>query len=172
MTRFVVMAMLQAARAKRLGLEEGSSFSWGLNRSIFYAAAKRGFRGAAGVPREGEAPGEAPARRELESTYFLGDEMAYRDAKRPGLYFTIGGTTQTEEDFRRQIAERFGGEKNFRSAWTEALELVDRFPEDVLKSGHQFYATVYKPRRDALVAEWSERYGAGPADGPARPTGG
>jgi hypothetical protein len=44
-TRFVVMAMLQAARAESLGLPRDSAYSWGLNRAIFYAAAKSGFRG-------------------------------------------------------------------------------------------------------------------------------
>jgi hypothetical protein len=43
--RFQVMAILQAARAEALGLPEDSAYSWGLNRAIFYAAAKRGFRG-------------------------------------------------------------------------------------------------------------------------------
>ncbi|HEY6237898.1 MAG TPA: hypothetical protein VIZ68_01770, partial [Thermoplasmata archaeon] len=55
-TRFVVMAVLQAARAHSLGLPRESAFSWGLNRAIFYAAAKRGFRGSppnAGTPAEG-----------------------------------------------------------------------------------------------------------------------
>ena len=42
--RFQVMAVLQAARALCLGLSEDSSKSWGLNRAIFYAAAKRGFK--------------------------------------------------------------------------------------------------------------------------------
>jgi hypothetical protein len=37
--RFQVMATLQAARAKTLGLPMGSAKSWGLNRAIYYAAA-------------------------------------------------------------------------------------------------------------------------------------
>ena len=42
--RFQVMATLQAARAFTLGLPLESAKSFGLNRAIFYAAAKRGFR--------------------------------------------------------------------------------------------------------------------------------
>jgi len=38
------MAVLQAARANVLGLPEDSAYSWGLDRAIFYAAAKRGFK--------------------------------------------------------------------------------------------------------------------------------
>ncbi|HUO43055.1 MAG TPA: hypothetical protein VMU35_08765 [Methylomirabilota bacterium] len=45
--RFQVMAILQAARAKQLGLPINEAKSWGLNRAIFYAAAKRGFKGKA-----------------------------------------------------------------------------------------------------------------------------
>ncbi|MBC7189152.1 hypothetical protein H5U35_02900, partial [Candidatus Aerophobetes bacterium] len=44
--RFQVMATLQAARAFLLGLPLESAKSWGLNRAIFYAAAKRGFKKA------------------------------------------------------------------------------------------------------------------------------
>ncbi len=42
--RFQVMALLQAARAFVLGLPIESAKSFGLNRAIFYAAAKRGFK--------------------------------------------------------------------------------------------------------------------------------
>ena len=47
--RFQVMATLQAARARILGLSVASAKSWGLNRAIFYAAAKRGFKAAQGA---------------------------------------------------------------------------------------------------------------------------
>lgn len=43
--RFQVMATLQAARAFVLGMAIDSARSFGLNRAIFYAAAKRGFKG-------------------------------------------------------------------------------------------------------------------------------
>ncbi len=46
--RFQVMAILQAARARTFGLPLATAQSWGLNRAIFYAAAKRGFKGAPG----------------------------------------------------------------------------------------------------------------------------
>ena len=46
--RFQVMATLQAARAKILGLPLASAKSWGLNRAIYYAAAKRGFKSGSG----------------------------------------------------------------------------------------------------------------------------
>ncbi len=156
--RFTVMAMLQAARARHLGLPEESAFSWGLNRSIFYAAAKRGFRGASGSPKTGEVAGHAEGR----ASYSLGDEIAYRDPASSALAFTIGGKTQTAAEFRRQIASRFGEEPEFRKAWEEALRYVTGFPEEVLRSQHEFYSVVYRPRRDAWVLEWTGRYGRPP----------
>jgi hypothetical protein len=155
------MAMLQAARARRLGLPEESAFSWGLNRAIFYAAAKRGFRARAAPG--GEAGGAAPGKERKpdekpRGLYSVGDEEAYRDETRDKLYFTIGGETQTEREFERQIASRFGGPDRFREAWGEAERIVAEFDEDTLRSQRGFYETVYKPRRDQLVEEWTERY--------------
>jgi hypothetical protein len=160
--RFTVMAMLQAARARKLGLEEESAHSWGLNRAIFYAAAKRGFRGGkSGVPEGEHAGGEHGGERTStgDATYYVGDDFAYRDPDSSKLYFTIGGETQTEEDFHRQIASRFGDAQHFREAWAEAEKIVGAYDEATLKSGREFYAEVYKPRRDQLVTEWGERYG-------------
>ena len=149
------MATLQAARARRLGLSEDSAYSWGLNRAIFYAAAKRGFGGG----RSSEPVGEpGPAETSEREIYSLGDDQAYRDPKAQGLLFTIGGETQTPEAFRRQVAARFGEVRNFDQAWTEAARIVSEFDEATLRSGREFYSVVYKPRRDALVAQWSEKF--------------
>lgn len=153
-TRFTVMATLQAARARSLGLSEQSAYSWGLNRAIFYAAAKRGF---GGMSRSGGEVG-SPAGPPRENLYSLGNDEAYRDPNSRELLFTIGGETQTEEKFRKQVAVRFGGEPNFRRAWSEAMETVGAFDEEVLRSGSMFYSQVYKPRRDALVAKWSKEF--------------
>lgn len=169
--RFTVMATLQAARARRLGLSEESALSWGLNRAIFYAAAKRGFGGAARTAPTGEAPiGEVarPAEPEKE-LYTLGSDQAYRDPKAPGLLFTIGGETQTPESFRRQVAARFGDPRNFDRAWKEAMKIVGEFAEETLRSGREFYSAVYKPRRDTLVAKWSEEFLGRPPASPKQP---
>jgi hypothetical protein len=114
------MATLQAARALELGLPMDSALSWGLNRAIFYAAVKRGFKGkaAAGAPA-GRAPSASP------QEYHLGDEKAYIQRGTKKLYFEIGGKAQTEKDFERQIAARFGGK--FDAAWDDALDYVRHF---------------------------------------------
>jgi len=156
-TRFVVMAVLQAARAHALGLPKEPAFSWGLNRAIFYAAAKRGFRGA---PPEG-APSEGK-RRERE-VYRLGDEEAYRDPTAGSLQFIIGDEAQTPEEFERSVVARFGSAGNFRLAWEEALKVVGGFDRAILESQRRFYDEVYRPRRDALSDDWTKRYSPAPA---------
>jgi hypothetical protein len=153
-SRFVVMAMLQAARARRLGLPDPSAYSWGLNRAIFYAAAKLGFKGGGGAQGSG-APSDRPADREW---YTLGQDRAQRAPGEGPVYFEIGGETQTPENFERQIATRFGSHGNFLKAWKEASEIVGQYDKDVLDSGPEFFARVYRPRRDELAARWTDEY--------------
>ena len=158
------MAILQAARAADLGLPLDSAYSWGLNRAIFYAAAKRGFKGAGGVKGRGKESQRA-APEEKTNEYFLGDEKAYlspdSDGKNKPL-FEIGDEAQTPKDFERQIISRFGGESNFKKAWSEALKIVKGYDEQTLKSQHEFFEKVYKPRRDELSKKWSELSAAKP----------
>lgn len=163
-TRFVVMAILQAARAEALGLQQDSAYSWGLNRAIFFAAAKRGFRGApsapeGGPPREGERLPARPAR----EPYQLGTEEAYRDSSAKTLLFTIGDKTQTAADFQHQIAARFGTKEHFREAWNEAVAIVKSYDRPTLESRSRFFNEVYKPRRDTLSEAWSQKYGPPPS---------
>jgi hypothetical protein len=162
-TRFTVMAMLQAARAEQLGLPRASAYSWGLNRAIFYAAAKRGFRGGSGAS-SGAAGGEAPAKKLPErEAYLLGDDEAYRDPKSDPPLFTIGDEDQTPDDFERQVAARFGSKENFHAAWAEAMAIIAGYDRATLESRRGFFDEVYKPRRDDLAEAWSQKYGAAPA---------
>jgi hypothetical protein len=149
--RFQVMAVLQAARARELGFSETRAKSWGLNRAIFYAAAKRGFKHANRRPgrerfgkKTGAKMGEA----------FLGNEMGYTARKGNRTYFVIGGELQTEADFKRQIESRFGNA--FSRAWKESLAIVHQYPKDVLSSQNRFFSEVYRPRRDELASKWTE----------------
>jgi hypothetical protein len=147
------MAVLQAARASALGLPAASARSWGLNRAIFYAAAKRGFKGT-----PGKAPAPVPVksggRRAAVREFMLGDDKAYRVTVEGKALFTIGGEIQTPEAFERQIAQRFGG--SFRAAWDEALRIVGAYPKAVLESQNGFYEHVYRPRRDELAKRWTD----------------
>ena len=120
-----------------------------MNRAIFYAAAKRGFKTQARPQRLlGQVAEKA------DNTSFLGDEMAYTSKKGTRLYFTIGGTPQTEADFRRQVEARFGTQ--FMKAWKDAISIVNQYDDDVLRSQKRFFNDVYRPRRDQLASKWSE----------------
>jgi hypothetical protein len=161
------MAVLQAARAQTLGLPHDSALSWGLNRAIFYAAAKRGFQGTPPPPADGESHGPAAPPPEK---YRLGNDEAYRDASSKTLIFKIGEDAQTVADFERQVIARFGTPENFGAAWKEATALVEGFDRPTLESGPRFYAEVYKPRRDELSDKWTQTYSP-PPKSKRRPSG-
>lgn len=152
------MAVLQAARAYTLGLPLESSLSWGLNESIFYAAAKRGFKGSGAVAG---GPGKP---RQVPDVYYLGDEMAYKEEMKGKVFFTIGGEIQTEREFEKQIKSRF--QRKFDKVWEEALDYVQHFPRETLLSGSAFFSDVYRPKRDEFAERWSEMASA---PGPRRP---
>lgn len=141
------MALLQAARARVLGLPLESAYSWGLNRAVFIAAAKRGFKGGGG---EGGKRGKSSKSRNV---YHLGDDAAFKEEKGGVLLFAIGGVVQTKESFEKQVRSRFGGA--FRDAWREAVTYVRSFDKETLLSADGFYREVYKPRRDELAEKWS-----------------
>jgi hypothetical protein len=143
------MAVLQAARATVLGLPPESAYSWGLNRAIFIAAAKRGFKGGSG----GGAEGRVGRTSKGAGVYLLGDDMAFKTERNGVLLFTIGGKVQTKEDFERQVKSRFGDA--FPGAWREALAYVKGFNRKTLLSAEDFFKDVYRPRRDELAEKWS-----------------
>ncbi len=165
--RFQVMATLQAARAYRLGLPMESAKSWGLNRAIFYAAAKKGLFKRKITPREitpPKIPGveEREVREEIAKTFQvfnLGDEMGYSVEMEGKRFFVIGDKIQTPQDFHKQIESRFGDK--FPQAWEEALKLVEKFDEGILRSQRYFYELVYKPHRDELARKWTEMVSEG-----------
>ena len=152
--RFQVMATLQAARAFVLGLPISQAKSWGLNRAIFYAAAKRGFKSKPVTERPITEIQKKPII-ETPDTFLLGSEMAYKvKEKDDNVYFTIGGQIQMEKDFQKQVESRFAGK--FEQAWKESIDLVKEFDREVLLSKNDFYQLVYKPKRDELAKKWTE----------------
>ena len=154
--RFQVMAVLQAARARTLGLSLESAHSWGLNRAIFYAAAKRGFRGTKPSSGVGASSRPKAAPRPAETEYHLGDDYAFlaegATSKEP--LFSFGGEPQTEGDFGRQVEARFGG--SFKEVWEEALDYVQNFDRETLESRERFYSDIYKPKRDEFATKWTD----------------
>ncbi len=150
--RFCVMATLQAARAHLLGLKLEEAYSWGLNRAIFYAAAKRGFKGTSARTGEYRGAKERPPE-ERPDVFRLGDDMAFREVRSGKMFFTIGGKVQTEKDFKKQIASRFG--VRFPEAWKDAIDLLKNYDRETLLSQSSFYRDVYKPNRDSLAEKWT-----------------
>jgi len=159
--RFQVMATLQAARAYCLGksLEEAKSF--GLNRAIFYAAAKKGFK-----PKLIKGPSKLAFERmkipkekieKIKETFgieHIGDEIAYSVEIDGKKYYVIGDEIQTPDKFEKQIERRFGGK--WEKAFNEAVEICKSYEKGILLSQRSFYEIVYKPRRDILSKKWSE----------------
>jgi len=144
------MTVRQAARAYVLGHPLESACSWGLNRAIFIAAAKRGFKGGAGSAGV-NAKGKGSSRG--SGTYSLGDDMAFKVERDGVLLFTIGGKVQTKDEFDKRVKSRFGG--TFPEAWKEALAYVKSFDRSTLLSTEDFFRTVYRPARDELAEKWS-----------------
>ena len=155
--RFQVMALLQAARAKALGYPLDEAESFGLNRAIFYAAAKRGFKGGTSSKHPGEPQvlKETPGRNVSKTIQqdALGDEGAYYVEMDGKKRYVMGEEILGPDDFRRQIADRFG--QAFPQAWAQAVQIVEQTDRATLDSRRKFYEEVYKPRRDELAKAWS-----------------
>jgi hypothetical protein len=155
--RFQVMALLQAARAKVLGYSLDEAQSFGLNRAIFYAAAKRGFKGATSAKHSGEkqtfkeTSGKRVAKTVQEDA--LGNEIAYYVEMEGKKRYVMGDEFLEPEDFKREVEQRFG--KAFPQAWEQALQIVEQADRATLESQRKFYEEVYKPRRDELAKAWS-----------------
>jgi len=148
--RFQVMALLQAARYYILRGDINLAKSFGLNRAIFYAWAKK--RGVTTRRARGRAGVSVEHAEEIQEK--IGDEVAFRSSRG---WFAIGGQIQRPRDFDRQVAARFGGQ--FDRYWNSALEYLKNFPREVLESQREFYEKVYLPVRDnpRKLLEFSEK---------------
>src|SRR3712207_3085034 len=127
-TRFQVMAVLQAARARALGLSSEEAKSFGVNRALFYAAAKRGWANAKalGMPRPVIAELEQD-RQAREQEHEIGGEkvFGYRDSEGGALRFQFGGRAQLPREFDRKVRDRI---PDFPAAWQEAVRIIKAAP--------------------------------------------
>ncbi len=141
--RFQVMAILQAARYYLLKEDLNKAKSFGLNRAIFYAWAKR----SGGKPKRRYAAGAAAPSMPTPSKSIekIGNETAY--VTENGL-FTIGDEVQRPEDYDREIAQRIEPFISYEEAWNASLNYLRTFPREVLLDQRQFYEKIYLPVRD------------------------
>ena len=150
--RFQVMGLLQAARYYLLygDLEKAKSF--GLNRAIFYAwAKKRGQVAARKAYGSGTAVRTRTSSKGREGVKLV--EAAGEEAfQAPSGFFTMGGEEQRPEDYDRQIAEKIESVVPYERAWEAALKYLRKFPKHILLDPKKFYEKVYKPVRDDFNA--------------------
>ncbi len=145
--RFQVMALLQAARYYLLTGDYEKALSFGLNRAIFYAWAKRYGRGVKAAGRE-KITGEVKENIEgNKPVVHVGNEVAFMG---PSGYFMIGGKEQTPDDFMREIARRIDPVIPFKEAWRKAIDYVGKFSRETLLDQEKFFKKVYKPVRDSF----------------------
>jgi hypothetical protein len=83
----------------------------------------------------------------------LGDEGAYYVEMDGKKRYVMGEEILGPDDFRRQVAERFG--QAFPQAWQQAVQIVEQTDRATLASRRKFYEEIYKPRRDELAKAWS-----------------
>ncbi len=145
--RFQVMALLQAARYYLLTGDKRRAYSFGLNRAIFYAWAKR--RGGAPRVKRRRITKLVEEVREKNGRIiaYVGDEAAFVS---PNGWFIIGGEEQKPEDFEKEIVRRIESVMPFEEAWKQAVEYLESFDKRVLLSQREFFEKVYKPVRDAF----------------------
>jgi len=146
--RFQVMALLQAARCFVLTRDVEKSKSFGLNRAIFYAWAKRRGMEAKKPPSRRGVVKPIEKQVEEKNVFYLGNEAAYLSGDG---WLTIGNTKQTPRDYDDQIARRINGVIPYEEAWRRSFEYLKKFPQEVLLDQQKFFNQVYKPVRDSFI---------------------
>jgi hypothetical protein len=147
--RFQVMGLLQAARYYLLTGDLERAKSFGLNRAIFYAWAKRHARGVASKRGTSKAA-KGSAEGEKERAVQAGDEVAFVSERG---WFEIGGEEQRPEDYDRQIAQHVEGVVPYERAWQAALEYLKSFDREALLDQQRFFKEVYEPVRDRFLED-------------------
>jgi len=142
------MALLQAARYYALSGDINKAYSFGLNRAIFYAWAKRRGKGVVKPARRKviTKPVEEVKEKDRVMVY-VGDEGAFLGKNG---WFTIGNQEQKPDDFKREIASKIESVMPFEEAWEKALKYIQSFDKKTLLSQREFFEKVYKPVRDTF----------------------
>lgn len=152
--RFQVMALLRAARYYLFKWDLDRAKSFGLNRAVFYAWAKRSKGRPASRRVAGASASSMPSA--TRGMGLLGDEGAYVNEQ--GL-FVIGDDAQRPEDYDREVTRRINSVIPCEKAWRAALSYLRSFPPEVLLNEREFFEKVYLPVRDRFE-ELVRRFGA------------
>lgn len=147
--RFQVMGLLQAARYYLLTGDLEKAKSFGLNRAIFYAWAKRYAKEV--VSKRGARTTKAAdeVKREERSVQ-VGDEVAFISDRG---WFIIGDQEQKPEDYDRQIVHHIDSVVPYEKVWQAALEYLKSFKREVLFDQQRFFKEVYEPVRDKFLED-------------------
>jgi len=149
-SRFQVMGLLQAARYYLLTGDLERAKSFGLNRAIFYAWAKRHAREIASRRVAASEATRPSAEGREERAVQVGDETAFVSERG---WFVIGGEEQRPEDYDRQIVQHIEGVVPYERAWQAALEYLRGFNREVLLDQQRFFKEVYEPVRDRFLED-------------------
>lgn len=146
--RFQVMALLQAARYYILMKDFEKALSFGLNRAIFYAWAKKTLKAKPSKVGKIRTAQEVIEEKEVkikEKPFFLGNEGAYLSEKG---WFKIGNQEQRPVDFEREVIDKISSVMPFEEAWKIAIDYLERFDKETLLDQRKFFEEIYKPVRD------------------------
>jgi hypothetical protein len=136
-TPFEVLGVLQAARARALGLKMDEAKSWGLNRALANAA----------------DPAADRSRYLHDRICRVGTEKAFASSMFVSrLRFKFGDDVQTPSDFDSRIRSRF---RDWEAAWGEATRIIRAAERRDLEIATRFYERIYLPRREELAERWS-----------------
>ncbi len=139
--RFPKMAALQKYRALALGYEEPLAEAIGIAEATKYAIFKNlSYKGR--TAKEREFLQKKFPTKELDNTTFALFKLQALD----GLPF-VGNRVYTQEDYQRAIFMRWGDEVAKKiEEW--AKNIIQKCPEEVLKSENKFFNECWKPHRD------------------------
>ncbi|MEM4576480.1 MAG: hypothetical protein QW701_03320 [Candidatus Nezhaarchaeales archaeon] len=147
--RFQVMGLLQAARYYLITGDLEKAKSFGLNRAIFYAWAKKHARDAISK-KVTKITGSTGKSTSEGRTVQIGDETAFLS---DGGWFIIGGQEQKPDDYDRQIAQHIERVVPYEKAWQAALEYLKSFKKETLLDQQKFFKEVYEPIRDRFLED-------------------
>ncbi len=149
MGRFQVMAILQAARYYLLTGDIEKAKSFGLNRAIFYAWAKK-YGKYRPPPERKIEPGKEviKVKEDDKEIVYVGNEGAYISERG---WFIIGEKEQLPQDYDRQIISRINSIMPYEEVWRKVIEYLKKFPKSYLLDQQKFYEKIYKPIRDQFL---------------------